>query len=395
MNDDWGLTENGFHRPTYTTLLNALEYKARELYGDGINLTVRSPLGLFLRILAWIWNILWSCLEDVYNSRFIDTAAGNSLFNLGRNIGLQVLSAGKARGYITVTGVPGTVVPAGYLVATNGGLQYTVTAEQTIPESGSVLVMIQAAEIGPEYNTDAGTVISIVNPFSVVGITSVTNDAAITGGRQKETQAEFRNRYYESVDYSGGVNADAIRAGILNDVTGVTSVYVYENDTDSEDTTYNLPPHSIEAVVCGGLDEEIAKAIYGRKSGGIQTVGNVSVQVMSASEQPVAIHFSRPEEKKIYIRISNLKTNTAYAGDAAVKQALIDYIGGDASGGLGISADVVYIKLPGIVTVLSGIEDFDLAIGVDGVSYNQENIMIGPREKAMTDADAIAIVLAE
>ena len=46
MNDNWGLTDKGFYRPTYTVLLNALEYKARELYGDGINLTVRSPLGV-------------------------------------------------------------------------------------------------------------------------------------------------------------------------------------------------------------------------------------------------------------------------------------------------------------------------------------------------------------
>lgn len=394
MNDDWGLTKNGFHRPTYTTLLNALEYKARELYGDGINLTVRSPLGLFLRILAWMWNILWSCLEEVYNSRFIDTAAGNSLFNLGRNIGLRVLSAGKARGYITVTGAPGTVVPAGYLVATNGGLQYTVISAVTIPEAGTVLALIQAAETGPEYNTEAGTVVSIVNPFSVAGITAVTNESDITGGRLKETQAEFRNRYYESVDYSGGVNADAIRASILNDVTGVTSVFVYENDTDELDSVYNLPPHSIEAVVCGGLDEEIAKSIYGRKSGGIQTVGNTSVNVLSASEQQITVHFSRPDEKKIYIRITNLKTTTAYAGDASVKQALMDYIGGDSPGGLGISADVVYIKLPGIVTALSGIEDFDLEIGTDGISYNRENITIGPREKAATSADAITITSA-
>jgi hypothetical protein len=62
VNDNWGLTDKGFYRPTYTVLLNALEYKARELYGDGINLTVRSPLGVFLRILAWIWNILFACL---------------------------------------------------------------------------------------------------------------------------------------------------------------------------------------------------------------------------------------------------------------------------------------------------------------------------------------------
>ena len=50
---DWGLTDAGFRRPTYAELLDALEYKARELFGSKANLTVRSPLGIFLRIYAW------------------------------------------------------------------------------------------------------------------------------------------------------------------------------------------------------------------------------------------------------------------------------------------------------------------------------------------------------
>lgn len=104
----WGLTSAGFRRPTYNELLDALEHKARELFGATANLTVRSPLGLFLRIFAWILNILFSVLEDVYNSRFVDTAVGTSLLNLGRAIGLRVLSAQKASGYIMVTGPPGS-----------------------------------------------------------------------------------------------------------------------------------------------------------------------------------------------------------------------------------------------------------------------------------------------
>ena len=31
--EEWGVTERGFHRPTYVELLDALEYKARELFG--------------------------------------------------------------------------------------------------------------------------------------------------------------------------------------------------------------------------------------------------------------------------------------------------------------------------------------------------------------------------
>ena len=100
--ENWGLTEKGFYRPTYVEILNALEYKARELFPDNVNLTVRSPIGIFLRIYAWMLNILFSIIEDVYNSRFIDTSVGTSLYNLGKSIGLQVLSAGKATGYVTI-----------------------------------------------------------------------------------------------------------------------------------------------------------------------------------------------------------------------------------------------------------------------------------------------------
>ena len=63
--DIWGLTPQGFYRPTYVEILNVMEYKARELFGEGVNLTVRSPVGMFLRIYAWMMNILFSILEDI------------------------------------------------------------------------------------------------------------------------------------------------------------------------------------------------------------------------------------------------------------------------------------------------------------------------------------------
>lgn len=389
--DNWGLTEKGFNRPTYTTLLNALEYKARELYGESVNLTVRSPLGLFLRIIAWIWNILWACLEDIYNSRFVDTAAGNSLYGLGRNIGMQLLPEGKATGYITITGIAGVKVPAGFLVATNSGLQYTVTSAVTIGSKGTALAIIKAVKTGTEYNTGAETVQVIVNPSSVNGVIAVNNESGITGGREKETDNEFRNRYYESVDYAGGVNADAIRASLLNDVNGVLSAYVYENDQDEYDNTYKLPAHSMEAVVYGGLDEEVAKAIYARRAAGIQTVGSTEVSVLTASGQALGIKFSRPAAKRIWIRISNLVTSSGYSGETAIRQALIDYIGDTTSGGLEIGINVVYIKLPGVIDSIPGVEDFDLVISSDGVNYVKENIKIGYREKAVTDEEAVII----
>ena len=105
MNDNWGLTERGFLRPSYADLLDAFEVKAKELFGSTVNLSVRSPLGIFLRIFAWFAGLTWQLAEDVYNSGFIDTAAGVSLARLGAFIGIRVLAAQKATGSITITGI--------------------------------------------------------------------------------------------------------------------------------------------------------------------------------------------------------------------------------------------------------------------------------------------------
>lgn len=389
--EDWGLTPKGFYRPEYVQILNAIEYRARELFGDNVNLTVRSPLGILLRIDAWMLNILFGVLEKVYNSRFVDTSEGNSLYNLGRMIGMYLLPAGKATGYVTIEGTEGTVIPAGYLLSTPGGLQYTVMREEIIGAEGKILALIQAVQTGREYNTDAGTIINIVNPAAVRGIKGVCNESPVINGRERETDAEYRDRYYKSVDYAGGVNTEAVRAALLQDVQGVYTAYVYENDSDMYDPVYKLPPHSIEAVVYGGLDEDIARVIYEKKAGGIQTNGNKSVPVMTNSEQLIDISFSRPDLINIYIKIFNLETNEDFPGEDTIKEAVINFIGGDASGGLGIGADVPYQGIPAVIMQIKGILDFDFVIGKSAENLNREKVEIGIREKAVTSADKVVI----
>ena len=387
---EWGVTERGFHRPTYVELLDAIEYKARELFGSKANLTVRSPLGIFLRIFAWMLNILFSLMEDVYNSRFVDTAIGTSLYNLGKAIGISLLPAQKATGYVTFTGTAGTVIPVGFLVKTIAGLQYAVLADGRIGDGGTLTLPVQAVDTGSDFNVAAGTVKEIVNPLD--GVSSCSNAAVIDGGRGRETDEEFRDRYAQSVDFAGGVNADALAAEILQNVDSVYSAICYENDTDEIDDL-GLPPHSIEAVVYGGLDQDIAQVIFGRKAAGIQTYGSSTIAVISKSGQSIDINFSRPTPVNVYVQITNLVTSADYPTDGAarIKRALTDYIGSDATGGLKIGADVIYMELPGVILTVPGVVDFDLTISEDGSTYNTSNITIDTREKAVTDESKVSI----
>ncbi|MEA4901846.1 baseplate J/gp47 family protein [Desulfitobacterium sp.] len=388
--NDWGLTDRGFRRPTYAELLDALEHKARELFGTKANLTVRSPLGLFLRLFAWALNLLFSTIEDVYNSRFVDTSVGTSLYNLGKAIGLRLLPAQKAVGYLQISGTDGATVPVGWLAATTAGTQYVVMAEGTIA-NGTVTLPAQATLAGPDGNTAAGTITSIVNPME--GITAVTNPADFDGGRNTETDPEYRERYYESVDYAGGVNADAISGEILQNVEGVYSAVVYENDTDEPDAD-GIPPHAFEAVIYGGLDGDVAMQIFKRKAAGIRTHGNTTVPVVSASGMTYNISFSRPVPVPVYIRVTNLQTDPRrfpVDGIEQIKQALVSYIGGDAKGGLTIGESVIFNRIPTPIYSVSGVVDFDLEISGDGINYSVENIPITSRQKAVTDEGKVTV----
>jgi len=388
--NDWGLTDRGFRRPTYAELLDALEHKARELFGSKANLTVRSPLGLFLRLFAWALNLLFSTIEDVYNSRFVDTSVGTSLYNLGKAIGLRLLPAQKAVGYLQISGTDGATVPVGWLAATTAGTQYVVMAEGTIA-NGTVTLPAQATLAGPDGNTAAGTITSIVNPME--GITAVTNPADFDGGRNTETDPEYRERYYESVDYAGGVNADAISGEILQNVEGVYSAVVYENDTDEPDAD-GIPPHAFEAVIYGGLDGDVAMQIFKRKAAGIRTHGNTTVPVVSASGMTYNISFSRPVPVPVYIRVTNLQTDPRrfpVDGIEQIKQALVSYIGGDAKGGLTIGESVIFNRIPTPIYSVSGVVDFDLEISGDGINYSVENIPITSRQKAVTDEGKVTV----
>ncbi|MDR2686514.1 MAG: baseplate J/gp47 family protein, partial [Oscillospiraceae bacterium] len=194
--DHWGLTERGFRRPSYVELLDAFEHKARELFPASANLTVRSPLGMWCRIFAWFTSLLFGVLEDVYNSRFIDTAAGASLYNLGRIIGQRLLSNQRATGYLEIRGAPGTLIPAGWLAANVEGIQFVVMQEGTVGESGVILLAAQAVAPGEDGNLRPGSVTVVVNPVIPAGVDSVTNPDEFKGGRLRETDEQFRDRYY-------------------------------------------------------------------------------------------------------------------------------------------------------------------------------------------------------
>ena len=114
--------------------------------------------------------------------------------------GITRKPANLASGELLITGVPGTTIPAGFrfaapATADSPAIEYETTEKYTIGEDGTVRVQVTAVEPGIKGNVPANTVTLMMTPIK--GITSITNEASITGGTEVESDDELRNRIME------------------------------------------------------------------------------------------------------------------------------------------------------------------------------------------------------
>ncbi|AIQ61864.1 hypothetical protein PSTEL_00700 [Paenibacillus stellifer] len=386
------LDSTGFKRMRYDDLFAEMEDKAKQDYGDDTNTSKESPLGIILRDFAWFLSIIWSTAEDVYNSGYIGTATGNNLDRLGPQVGISRVLAQWATGAVTLTGTAGYTVSAGFRVATESGLTYQTVADVVLA-GGSGTVAIEALESGAGSNVAAGAITVIVNPNP--DVTAVTNAAPVTGGREKETDAEFRSRFELSTAGGGAASVDALRSALLR-LTGVRAATVIENTSLTTDST-GRPGKSFEAYVLGGDDQTIADTIFATKSAGVEAHGDITITVDDLAGEPHTVKFSRAAEVAIRITVDVTKGDEYPAdGDAQVQSALIRYVGGsDAAGayynGLNMGADVIYTKLISAVYSVAGVEDVTLTVGKVAGILGSANVDIEPYEVAQAVAANVGV----
>ncbi|TQR29383.1 baseplate J/gp47 family protein [Brevibacillus brevis] len=387
------LDEKGFKRKRFVDLLSELESKAKEVFGEKINTSERSPLGIILRLFAWGLSRLWQQLENVYNSAHVDTAEGNSLGHVGKYIGIKKRAAEKAKTKrFLITGEPGSPIIKGFRAATKSEVFFETLEETVIPATGQVEVPLQAVVAGASGNVPARTITVIVNPQA--GITAVTNLEDTTGGREKEEDPEFRDRYNRSLAAGGSSTTESIIATLLA-LPGVRDCTCEENTTS--ETVNGVPRKSIAPLVLGGDDVEIATAILKTKAGGIRSFGETEITVTDSRGKAHVIGFSRPTLANIFVNVA-LVTDSDFPADGItqVRTRIISYIGGhDEDGteydGLGLERNVIYTKIISAIQQVPGIVDMDLKIGTALDSLGKTNITIPVRNIAITSWEKVKV----
>nr|BFD33737.1 hypothetical protein GTC16762_33560 [Pigmentibacter ruber] len=233
----------------------------------------------------------------------------------------------------------------------------------------------------------AETLNVIISP--VLGLSRVTNnEQARSLGRLRESDIEYRARRSGASAIIGQNVWQALKAK-LADVRGVSSADVINNDTDKI-SSEGLPPHSYQAIVEGGDDQEIAAVIYNNKPSGIPCVGSVKVpHYIPKTDQFIDIYFSRPSGVPILVKVELILTNNfPENGDIIVREAIAKY-----GNSLGINNSIIDQRFYGaIFASCSGIVNINLLLAKKSDGIYKKEIKISRTEYATFSLSEIMVL---
>lgn len=384
-----GLTLTGFDRKTVETIFAEIVSDLHASISPSLNTEAAALVGNFVGILSSKLGELWEVLEAIYRAGDRNGASGDPLDAIGALIGVPREAATKSTVLANVNvnagfnQAPGTLIAS---VAGNPTARFVNTVAVVSPGGGTVTgVAFEAESTGPT-EAPSGTLTVIANPVS--GWNSITNPLDAEIGSEIESDQAYRVRQIAELARVGSTTVDAIRADTLA-VVDVESVTVLENDTDATNAD-GLTPHSVEAIVLGGTDAAVARAIWLSKAGGIKAGGSDSEVVTDSQGRTHTVGFTRPTEILIYLEITVYVDAATYVGSTAVKAALVEW----AQANLDVSEDVIKQRIAAVVMGLSGVNDVNVT-GIDNVTptVTSTNYTIGIREIARLDTSRITITV--
>lgn len=257
-------------------------------------------------------------------------------------------------------------------------------------------ILFESMEYGPVIIAD-GLIKEMVTLDT--GIREVTNDIAPVPGRFEADDIEARQTFVKRCATRSKNMVESITAEIYNSVANVLSVAGYENDTETTDLE-GRPPKSVEIIVDGGDNGEIANTIYQKKTNGIRAYGNIIMDVSDVFGNIHKIGFSRPDYLYVWLRV----VITGKSGKAMAPnfiQLAQDSILEDGKS-LQVG-DSVYLQtfLANIYSKVVSVSMVDIKAFATSTEkyipteeeYTLLNVLVSHRQKAVLDASRIEVVL--
>lgn len=321
------ITADGLETKTQQELIDEFTADMQAIYGVDINLDPDSPDGqmMLIFIQAILDNL--DLLTQIYTSFDPDQAIGKVQDQRYAINGIQ-----RQAGTFTITPITITLDDNVTLngIDTNPDDPYTIRDDAGVEwqlqntfsaGAGAHVHNFQAAEPGETLTTPN----TITVPVTIVlGVVSVNNPTTYTTlGIDEETDVEFKVRRGRSVALGSQGYLQGLIAALEN-VTGVTSVQVYENKTGAVDGD-GIPSHSIWVIVSGTADDaDIANAIYQKRNAGAGMKGDETYVITQVDGSPFVVRWDEVEAETLYIEMTLESLDGVNAVDyATIRSGLV------------------------------------------------------------------------
>lgn len=308
-------TSTGLTIQTYQEIYDEIVAGYQAIYGSDIDTSANSPDGQRIGIEAKARLDAQQFALNLYNSMDPSLASGEALNKLIKLAGITRRAATQSTVDVTVVVSKDLTLPAtGYNVKDTLGQTWKSAGGEALL-TGSNTVTLYSTIFGA-INAAIGTVTEPVD--IIIGVTSVTNPAAATVGIAEETDAELRIRRELSVQSPAASTVGGMYSALGN-LSGVTKLKIYENDTSTYDAVKGINANTIWCIVKGDTTANIAETIAKNKTGGAGTQGAVTDVYTEITTDGYTIdhqvYFDRPTDVPMYI---HLTATGATAGDATI-----------------------------------------------------------------------------
>lgn len=291
-------------------------------------------------------------------------------------------AAASASGELTITGEANTIIPEGSLFSTaavndEAAVEYVTLEDATIPVSRTVKVPIQCTQAGIVGNAQANTIVLVTSKNT--GIVAVTNEEAITGGTEEESDESLIERIDEydksqGDSYVGSV-ADYRRWAMS--VPGVGEAAVIPAEDDSGTVTIIITDANGDPATPTKCSEVYNYIMSPDNPEARLAPTNAVLIVSPPSTMPIGITATVEVEDEATIEsveASFLVQLTAY-----LQEAMADN-------------EIKYTRIYSALSASDGVYDFaDLKIGIKGQAFGTENIPITTSQLPTVSATDITL----
>ncbi|EPC2527757.1 baseplate J/gp47 family protein [Providencia stuartii] len=292
------ITETGIVIDKLTDVHQRLTEGFKRIYGDDINLDADSPDGQMIGLFSQEIDNINQAIALI--AQMLDSYKAIGSWLEQRAMYAGIVRRGADYSYlneVVITGKQGVTVHKGSLLSDDNRTKWVTLADVTLGSNGSARVDLRSQELGA-FSLPANRPLTM--DTVTIGVDSITTTKAAKEGAFEETDGNLLLRFMRSHAINNHDDYQGLEGALL-DLPDVKQAKVYENYTNQTDEK-GIPPHTLNAVVIGGHDNDIGRTILSKKVGGCGVFGRIS-NTQTYAGAPRTVYFDRAALVNVKVKL--------------------------------------------------------------------------------------------